>query len=243
MRVMPSGTEQLARRPRPTTGRRAAAPPPRRAARSRGCCSGSTPPRPATRPGAVVGGEQRVHGRPRVSAPTTSRPARSASRRRARAGRGPSPRRTRSPGRTSRSGRRATSRPSSRSRITSDGDEGLGDRADPVLRVVGRAGHVAGTADPRHGDPRSARRPRPTAAGRGPGSAPDGSAGRSLGERLDRRARADQVAVAVRLVDAGDGRPVLVGVLAGREHAELALVGPLPLLDERPRGVRRVAQR
>ena len=74
---------------------------------------------------------------PRVSAPTTGRPARSASRSSARAASRWSPRRTRSPGRTSRSGRRATSSPSSRARITSDGDEGLGDRADAVLRVRG----------------------------------------------------------------------------------------------------------
>ena len=242
MRVMPSGTSSSRGDDVPPRG----APQPRdRLAEEREAEVAVVVvlPRPGHRAAAVVGGEQRVQLDARVSAPTTSRPVRSACRRRARAGSGPSRRRTRSPGRTARSGRRARAAPrrAAASRATATRVLVI----EPIRYCVSSGGPATSPAppDPAQGPVGRARRPRPTAAGRDPGSAPDGSAGRSFGERLDRRARADEVAVAVRLVDAGDRRPVLVGVLAGREHAELALVGPLPLLDERPRGVRRVAQR
>ena len=92
---------------------------------------------------------------PRVSAPTTGRPARSASRRSARAATPTVASAYPVSGTSLPIGSSSDSSPSSRARITSDGDEGLGDRADPVLRVRGVAGHVAGTADPRHGARRS----------------------------------------------------------------------------------------
>ena len=123
----------------------------------------------------------------------------------------------------------------------------LGDRADPVL-------HVERVVP---GDRRVRRTRRTTPARRrGPGPATtDGSrpvvwawasrassrravwsvTAASLRERFQRRAGADQVAVAVRLVDAGDRRPVLVGVDAGREDRELAGVGAVPLADQRAR--------
>src|SRR5215212_6928709 len=64
-----------------------------------------------------------------------------------------------------------------------------------------------------------------------------------VGERLRRWAGTDQVAVAVRLVDAGDRRPVLVGVRSRRERRDLPRVGPVPVADDRAGGVRCAAQR
>ena len=53
---------------------------------------------------------------------------------------------------------------------------------------------------------------------------------RCLIVRFGRRARAGEVAVAVDVVDAGDGRPVLVLARAGqREEGPLLRVGPLPV--------------
>ena len=54
---------------------------------------------------------------------------------------------------------------------------------------------------------------------------------------------AHEVAVPVRLVDAGHRGPVLVGRLPRREHGRLTVVGPLPRRHERGGGVGRAAQR
>src|SRR5689334_16333474 len=61
-------------------------------------------------------------------------------------------------------------------------------------------------------------------------------------EGLDGRAGADEVAVAVALVDAADGRPVLRVVDAGRVGGLRGGVGTVPLADERASGVRGAAQ-
>src|SRR6266536_2673250 len=75
---------------------------------------------------------------------------------------------------------------------------------------------------------------------------------RVVRERLRWRAGADEVPVAVGLVDAADGRPVLVpprhirtgSVAQRRVRSVLALVGMLPLIsDQHSRGMRRVLQR
>ena len=72
---------------------------------------------------------------PPGSAPTTSRRARSACPRRGRAATARSRRRTRVPGHEAADGSSSDSSPSSRQPHHEHGDEGLGDRADPVLHV------------------------------------------------------------------------------------------------------------
>ena len=105
-------------------------------------------PRAGHRAAAVVGREQQRPARRPASAPTTSRPARSAcrttcaSRSRTVASAYPVSG-TNLPDRVGQREQSLVAQPHHRDR-----DEGLGDRADPVLRVVGRTGHVAGAADP-----------------------------------------------------------------------------------------------
>ena len=118
--------------------------------------------------------------------------------------------------------------------------EGLGDRADLVLRVGDLAGHVAHALGPREPavahDARDDRGHLPLRlrGGQPPAQPPGGVVGDrcrragSFGERLGRRARAHQVAVAVRLVDAGHRRPVLVRVRrrSGRRRPRGSRSGP-----------------
>ena len=250
VRRLPGGTSsgscraasRIRRAPRrPTRPRRAAGPPPRRAARSRGCCSGGTPPAPATAPEPSLAASRarrrtpgdRSHHGPTGSLCMPEVWASSDAHRRVGV--------PASPGRTGRSGRRGRAARRRGSCSTSDGGERLGDRADAVLRV-GRvaSGHVTGATRPQQlaAEQHAADDRRQPALGLvvGPGTPASGAAShaRSLGEGLGRRAGADQVAVAVRLVD--PGRPAAStcpGPGRSGTTAELARVGAVPLADER----------
>ena len=174
------GREQLGARPRRTTTRPAAATPPRRAARSRGWSSGSTPPGSATRPEPSLAVSSAGTGTARRAFPPRAdglalHPGhvgeQVADRRRG------VPRLRHEP--TDRV--RERQQPLVAQPHHGDGDQGLGDRADAVLRVVGRTGYVARAADPRRASRPTARRPRPTAAGRDPWSRDSRSSSETLG--------------------------------------------------------------
>ena len=242
--------------PTPTRWRRAAARPPRRGCRSRGWSSGTARRRRAPRPSRRWPRRGRRTSRP-PSAPTRGRPARPAARRCAPAATARCGRRTRGRRARSETGSSRDSAPSSTSWRTSTAVKVL------VIEPIRYCTSVTSpgtspyppdhTSSPSRTTPATTEGSRPSTCRGRPGPAAGGRSRRRPGparcsrgcscEGLRRRAGADQVAVAVRLVDPGDRRPVLVGVDAGREDRDLARVGAVPVADQRPRGVRGAAQR